>query len=224
VLGGETLAEPAEMVAGVSGHRARDATGAPVTGQHAPVPIVRRLRADIRAASRLRRPKGGRDDPAVRIGDRQRQRAEQRLRASYLRGELSADTYESRLGAAFAARHAEDLDAVSADLPGLLDRLWAAIRRLRPESTAPPLVVDRVAPGTCLVVGRSSAADIRILELSVSRRHAELRRLTNGWLLVDNGSTNGTFVNGVRVERAHVADGDELRLGGARVTLRTAPS
>lgn len=160
----------------------------------------------------------------MRIGDRQRQRAEQRLRASYLRGELSADTYESRVGAMFAARHAEDLAAISADLPGLLDRLRAALRRLHRAESAPPLVLDPVAPGTCLLLGRSSAADIQFAQLSVSRRHAELRRVTNGWLLVDHGSTNGTFVNGVRVERAHVADGDEVRLGGARVTLRTAES
>jgi pSer/pThr/pTyr-binding forkhead associated (FHA) protein len=39
-------------------------------------------------------------------------------------------------------------------------------------------------------------------------------------VLIDTGSTNGTWVNGVRVTRAAVADGDEIRLGSARVVLR----
>jgi pSer/pThr/pTyr-binding forkhead associated (FHA) protein len=71
------------------------------------------------------------------------------------------------------------------------------------------------------VLGRSRSCDVLFAEPSVSRRHAELRRIAGGWLLVDRASTNGTFVNGVRVQRAHVADGDEIRLGGASVVLRT---
>lgn len=75
-------------------------------------------------------------------------------------------------------------------------------------------------PGRALVLGRSRACDVRFVEASVSRHHAELRRTTTGWLLVDHASTNGTFVNGVRVVRARVADGDEIRLGTASVVLR----
>ena len=155
----------------------------------------------------------------MRIGDRERRRTEQRLRASYLRGELSADTFEGRLGATFAARHAGDLTPLDLDLPSILERIRMALGR-RPRADVPALVAPRLAPGACLRLGRSRSCDIRFVEHSVSRDHAELRRTPGGWVLVDRTSTNGTFVNGVRVHRAHVADGDEIRLGGARVILR----
>jgi pSer/pThr/pTyr-binding forkhead associated (FHA) protein len=103
---------------------------------------------------------------------------------------------------------------------GWLDRL----RRLGLESAQPgeaqALPAVELPYDGELVLGRSRSCDVRLIEPSVSRRHAELRRTDGGWLLVDWASTNGTWVNGVRVERAHVADGDEIRLGGARFTLR----
>jgi pSer/pThr/pTyr-binding forkhead associated (FHA) protein len=61
---------------------------------------------------------------------------------------------------------------------------------------------------------------VRFVEASVSRCHAELVRVGTGWLLVDQASTNGTWVNGVRIRRTAVCDGDEIRLGTARVVLR----
>lgn len=55
----------------------------------------------------------------------------------------------------------------------------------------------------------------------LSRDHAAVTAGAGGVVLVDLGSTNGTFVNGRRVERAILAEGDELRLGqiSFRVTL-----
>jgi hypothetical protein len=102
---------------------------------------------------------------------------------------------------------------------GWLDRLRLAVEG--PESDEEPRLppVDLPYDGQ-LVLGRSRGCDVCVLEPSVSRRHAELRRTDTGWLLVDWASTNGTWVNGVRVERAHVADGDEVRLGGACFRLR----
>jgi hypothetical protein len=161
---------------------------------------------------------GGRDDRGVRIGDRERRRTEERLRASYLRGELSADTFEGRLGAAFGARHAAELDPLGADLPSLADRLRMLLGR-RSRGGGPALVVPRAITGTRLILGRSHACDVRFVEASVSRDHAELRRIEHGWLVIDRGSTNGTFVNGVRVQRAPIGDGDRLELGGAGVVL-----
>ncbi|HWI70778.1 MAG TPA: FHA domain-containing protein [Baekduia sp.] len=75
------------------------------------------------------------------------------------------------------------------------------------------LVLPQVPPGTRLLLGRSRTADVRFLEPTVSRRHAELQRVANGWLVVDQASTHGTRVNGRRVDVAIVRDGDELRLG-----------
>jgi hypothetical protein len=161
-----------------------------------------------------------RDDQRVRIGDRERRRTEQRLRASYLRGELSADTFEGRVGAVFAATHAGELAPLAADLPSMTERIRMTLGR-HPRPDGPVLVAPRVEPGACLRLGRSRACDVRFVEHSVSRDHAELRRTTAGWVLVDRSSSNGTYVNGVRVQRAHVGDGDELRLGAAKVVLRT---
>lgn len=161
-----------------------------------------------------------RHDHAVRIGDRERRRTEQRLRASYLRGELSTDTFEGRLGAVHAATHARQLAPLAADLPGITERLRMTFRR-RPRPDGPTLVAPRAEPGTCVRLGRSCICHVRFVEHSVSRDHAELRRTTTGWVLVDRGSSNGTYINGVRVQRAIVGDGDEIRLGAAKVTFRT---
>lgn len=66
--------------------------------------------------------------------------------------------------------------------------------------------------------------DARLVTLEdtyLSRDHAAVTAGAGGVVLVDLGSTNGTFVNGRRVERAILAEGDELRLGQItfRVTL-----
>jgi len=64
-----------------------------------------------------------------------------------------------------------------------------------------------------IALGRAKDCDIVVADLNVSRRHAEVR-LENGehWL-VDLGSTNGTSVNGKRVSRAKLENGDRIELG-----------
>ena len=64
-----------------------------------------------------------------------------------------------------------------------------------------------------VAMGRAKDCDIVVADLNVSRRHAEVR-LENGehWL-VDLGSTNGTSVNGKRVSRAKLENGDRIELG-----------
>jgi hypothetical protein len=155
----------------------------------------------------------------MRIGDRERRRAERRLRASYLRGELSADTFEGRIAAALSAQRADELAPLARDLPSPLDRVRLGLGR-RAHREGPSLVAPKLDTGGRLVLGRSRSCDVRFVESSVSRCHAELLRVSAGWLLVDRASTNGTWVNGVRVTRSRVADGDEIRLGTARVVLR----
>ncbi len=67
-------------------------------------------------------------------------------------------------------------------------------------------------------IGRGLAADLRLDEDSVSRRHAILVYRRNGSRILDDRSSNGTFVNGRRVTQADLRDGDVLVLG--RVVLR----
>ena len=71
------------------------------------------------------------------------------------------------------------------------------------------------------LIGRAEEADLRINERSVSRHHAVVTReeLDLGWFVEDLGSHNGTFVNGVRVEREEIKPGDEIRFGRIRVHL-----
>jgi hypothetical protein len=47
----------------------------------------------------------------------------------------------------------------------------------------------------------------------VSRLHARLNRAGAGWQIEDRQSTNGLFINGKRIERAELHDGDQLRIG-----------
>jgi pSer/pThr/pTyr-binding forkhead associated (FHA) protein len=66
-------------------------------------------------------------------------------------------------------------------------------------------------------VGRSHSADLRLDEPSVSRRHAILEGGSEPQVL-DDRSSNGTFVNGRRIQRASLRHGDEIAVG--RVVLR----
>ena len=64
-----------------------------------------------------------------------------------------------------------------------------------------------------IVVGRSLQAHISVPSESISRRHLALRRRGPEFSCVDLGSTNGFFVNGVRVHSAVLRDGDTIQLG-----------
>ncbi len=64
-----------------------------------------------------------------------------------------------------------------------------------------------------LTLGRSRDCDIPIDDPSVSRRHAELHRDSDGFTLVDLGSTNGTQVNGRKIDRVPLQNGDRITLG-----------
>jgi predicted RNA-binding Zn-ribbon protein involved in translation (DUF1610 family) len=67
-------------------------------------------------------------------------------------------------------------------------------------------------------IGRSAAADIRLDDPSVSRRHALIvSELPDSLRVLDDRSLNGVFLNGKMVEWARVADGDELAIGRFRL-------
>ncbi|RMG21155.1 MAG: FHA domain-containing protein, partial [Deltaproteobacteria bacterium] len=64
-----------------------------------------------------------------------------------------------------------------------------------------------------LVIGRNREADLMLLDIQVSRRHAELVVDTNGVLLRDLGSGNGTQVNGEDVQETRLVHGDRVQVG-----------
>lgn len=69
---------------------------------------------------------------------------------------------------------------------------------------------------TTMAIGRSPEADIFLDDITVSRRHAELRHGAEGWSVRDAGSLNGTYVNRKRVDDARLSGGDELQIGKFR--------
>jgi Protein of unknown function (DUF3662)/FHA domain len=70
-----------------------------------------------------------------------------------------------------------------------------------------------------LVIGRSRDCDIQLSDANVSRRHAELRQEGASYWIVDLASTNGIEVNGKRVKRAKLHDGDKVTLGSTDVVF-----
>jgi len=67
--------------------------------------------------------------------------------------------------------------------------------------------------GIPLVVGRAPASDIPVIDPTISRRHAEVESNDNRVIVRDLGSSNGTFLNGTRVDSAVVAVGDTVTFG-----------
>lgn len=72
--------------------------------------------------------------------------------------------------------------------------------------------------GGVMHIGRGLSADLHLDEQSVSRRHAMLVERPGGARLLDDRSSNGTFVNGRRIVQADLENGDVIVLG--RVVLR----
>jgi hypothetical protein len=90
----------------------------------------------------------------------------------------------------------------------------------------PRLVIAGSQPGTGMeagstyelqtpvtLLGRGTDCDLRMVDAGVSRHHAELRVEDGQVVLVDLGSTNGTFVNGQPMRRVVLADGTNVTLG-----------
>jgi diguanylate cyclase (GGDEF)-like protein len=71
-----------------------------------------------------------------------------------------------------------------------------------------------LAEGRELVIGRRDDADVQIRDDGVSRRHATVRVEGEGAVLRDEGSANGTYVDGARVPEARVGDGARIQVGG----------
>ena len=82
----------------------------------------------------------------------------------------------------------------------------------------------RLTPGTIKTVGRATRADFIVDAALVSRLHCRLTALDEAVEVVDLSSTNGTFVNDKRVEKARLGSGDRLRVGRVELTVRRRES
>jgi len=75
-------------------------------------------------------------------------------------------------------------------------------------------MIFRILPGGVRTIGRTTAADFILDEALVSRIHCRLTATNGGDLEIrDLDSTNGTFVNGERINVARLTPGDRLQLG-----------
>jgi FHA domain/zinc-ribbon domain len=70
-------------------------------------------------------------------------------------------------------------------------------------------------------IGRHPDSDIFLDDITVSRRHAEIRRADTSFGLHDIGSLNGTYVNRERVEEADLRSGDEIQIGKFKLVFLT---
>lgn len=71
--------------------------------------------------------------------------------------------------------------------------------------------------GLKTTLGRHPGNTIRLADREVSKDHATIERVGPDYLLKDLGSSNGTFVNGRRVQELKLREGDEISLGGSRL-------
>jgi hypothetical protein len=157
---------------------------------------------------------------AFRASDEDREDVIRMLRDGSVAGRISNETFLRRVdhalrdlppgrgaaaGPAWWARFTVRLRSVRFRPP----RLRVALRPPR----LPLLVLPR-GPRTVFTIGRSPDSDLALPEITVSWHHAELRCVEEAWVLVDLGSTNGTWVNGWRADSGFtVRAGDWVSFG-----------
>lgn len=155
-----------------------------------------------------------------------------RLRDAFADGRLSHETFSHRVEEVLRARANGDLLSLVADLPSPHRLRTAALARCRRAVRAAGRWLRKPAASLTLpagsqtrfTIGREPACDMTLLDRTVSRRHACLNREDDGWLLTDLGSTNGTRLNGWRVNAPiAVSPGDLVSFGAATFVLTERP-
>jgi hypothetical protein len=79
-----------------------------------------------------------------------------------------------------------------------------------------------VLRGERVAIGRHPDAKIFLDDVTVSRNHAVVVREGDAWVIVDEGSLNGTFVNRRRADRTVLSDGDEIQIGKYKLIFLAA--
>lgn len=177
--------------------------------------------------------------PPLRASDAEREEAVAALRERFAAGQLSQNTFVSRMGAALGARDRGELADLFSDLEGprwqraagwsglrprlaaAASALWEAVAAGARRASDPPRLMFPAGHQARFTIGRDPGCDLVIPDISVSRWHAGLARGANGWLLTDLGSTNGTRLNGWRVrDVVPVRCGDRVSFGAVTFELR----
>ena len=106
----------------------------------------------------------------------------------------------------------EDRESLSADLGEVLDALPEGLGMLvvrRGPNAGSTFVLE----GDETTLGRHPDSDVFLDDVTVSRRHATVRRVDGGYAVDDAGSLNGTYVDHERVETASLRDMQEVQVG-----------
>lgn len=94
--------------------------------------------------------------------------------------------------------------------------------KLQSVDPAEPALTFRLLPGTLKTMGRAPRADFVVDAALVSRVHCRFRlNDLNELELEDLGSTNGTFVNGKKVAKVTLSDGDKLTVGRVQFVVNS---
>jgi hypothetical protein len=173
------------------------------------------------------------DSPPVRVCDADRDRIIAELRDRFADGSLAQESFVCRVDAALRARWHGDLAEVVSDLPaprmslvqsalGHLNQARRVARSWLPRRRPRPLSAFVLPSGTKTIftIGRDTACDLVLNDMTVSRAHAGLRREAGAWLLSDAGSMNGTRLNGWRVtEPVPLRAGDRVTFGSVTLVV-----
>jgi pSer/pThr/pTyr-binding forkhead associated (FHA) protein len=93
---------------------------------------------------------------------------------------------------------------------------------LKTDEDAPDRVTFRIRPGSIKTIGRSSGAEFMVDAALVSRLHCRLTAGAAELQVDDLESTNGTFVNGKRIQRSSLKEGDRLGIGRVELVVARA--
>lgn len=158
-----------------------------------------------------------------------RHRMARTLNAAYGDGLLSRETLVHRLDALFGSRLIDPAGVIGDLTLRSSRRTWRAaiVRALKirrgggaePRRSGLILALDWSGAAEELVIGRHPTCDVVLAGPAVSRRHARLRFRDGSWVLQDLDSTNGTWVNDMRVGRCQLRPGDCLELGDEHLVV-----
>jgi pSer/pThr/pTyr-binding forkhead associated (FHA) protein len=110
------------------------------------------------------------------------------------------------------------ISSMNATLPDSAIRAPFTPLRLRREASGEIVEIDRDSA----VIGRHTECDLRLVDPDVSRRHCRIGVEDGMWRIVDLASTNGIFLNGVRLAEANLYPGDRLRIGSIEFVVERA--
>ncbi len=75
-----------------------------------------------------------------------------------------------------------------------------------------------------ITVGRDASCDVRLSDLTVSRKHARIEPRNQSWVIADLESGNGTFVDGNPIEEEVLTGGETLRFGEVSAVFEVEPA